>query len=143
MPQAKKPAQQTGRKAIRADQAMRAANAYILFHYPTLFTGAIPRRLKLPSADVWVVPIVLTSPGYGIVGEAGPVAVDAHSGEVVPSECSSPTPSRRARTTSPVSSQPTRWARDRERPGATEIRTLPGRCTSASSRRCPFHATHV
>jgi hypothetical protein len=72
-------------KAISAETAMIAANKYILFHYPTLFTGALPRRLRLPSADVWVVPIVLTSPGYGVVGEVGLVAVDAHSGQVLAS----------------------------------------------------------
>lgn len=83
MLQPKKPAKRAAHRAISADQAMLAANKYLLFHYPTMFTGALPRRLKLPTYDVWVVPIVLTHPDRGIVGEAGLVAVDAHSGQVV------------------------------------------------------------
>jgi hypothetical protein len=83
MPQPKKPVKRPAHKAISADKAMLAANKYILFHYPTMFTGAIARRLKLPTYDVWVVPIVLTHPDHGVIGEAGLVAVDAHSGQVL------------------------------------------------------------
>jgi hypothetical protein len=83
MPQPKKSAKRPAHRAISAGQAMLAANKYLLFHYPTMFTGALPRRLKLPTYDVWIVPIVLTHPDRGIIGEAGLVAVDAHSGQVV------------------------------------------------------------
>src|ERR1051326_5512193 len=83
MPPRKKPAKRPAHRAIRADQAMLAANKYLLFHYPTLFTGALPRRLKLPTCDVWVVPIVLTHPDRGIVGETGLVAMDAQTGQVI------------------------------------------------------------
>jgi hypothetical protein len=49
--------------------------------FPTEFTGGIPRRLDRRDECLWVVPIVLTSPGYGIVGFAGVVAID-ESGRV-------------------------------------------------------------
>jgi hypothetical protein len=83
MSQPKKPAKRPAHQAISADQAMLAANKYILFHYPTMFTGAIPQRLRLPTYEVWVVPIVLTHPDHGVVGEAGLVAVDAFSGQIL------------------------------------------------------------
>src|SRR5437879_11501776 len=68
---------------ISSRQAMVAANRHLLFHYPTMFTGATPRRLRLPKFDLWVVPIVLTHPKKGVIGEVGLVAVDAASGKVM------------------------------------------------------------
>jgi hypothetical protein len=75
--------QKRGTPRISARQAMVAANRHLLFHYPTMFTGATPRRLRLPNLDLWVVPIVLTHPVKGVVGQVGLVAVDASSGEVM------------------------------------------------------------
>jgi hypothetical protein len=54
-----------------------AANEYIVLHYPIGFLAGTPRRLSLDGRDVWIVPILLTSPGYGAVGEAGVIAIDA------------------------------------------------------------------
>src|SRR5262245_19910088 len=71
------------KKSISARQARLIANEYCLHHYPMMFTGGTPKRLVLKNAVWWVVPIVLTSPGFGIVGEAGVVAVDADTAEVV------------------------------------------------------------
>ncbi len=71
------------RPVLTAEQAMIAANRYILFHYPTMYTGALPRRLTLPNLVAWAVPIVLTHPEHGVVGDVGLVAVDAASGQVV------------------------------------------------------------
>ena len=68
---------------LTAKQALLAANRYILFHYPTMYAGALPRRLALSNLDVWAVPIVLTHPDHGVVGDVGLLAVDAASGEVV------------------------------------------------------------
>jgi hypothetical protein len=59
------------------------ANKFILFHYPTMFTGGLPHRLPLPAAEFWIVPVVLTHPDHGIVGEVGSVAVDLHTSEIV------------------------------------------------------------
>ena len=72
-----------GNKAISADNAMLAANKFILFQYPTMFTGGLPHRLPLPTAKLWIVPLVLTHPEHGIVGEIGSIAVDLHTSEIL------------------------------------------------------------
>jgi hypothetical protein len=69
--------------ALDAEAAQTAANSYCLCHYGVRITGGPPRRLQVGGRDLWIVPAVFTSPGYGIVGEVGLVAVDAMSGEVV------------------------------------------------------------
>jgi len=78
MPRTKKKSRRLG-----ANEAVVAANAYALFHYPTMFTGAGAYRLVVADRDLWVVPIVLTHPDHGILGNVGLVAVDACSGQVV------------------------------------------------------------
>ncbi|MBI4601994.1 MAG: hypothetical protein HY721_08540 [Planctomycetes bacterium] len=67
---------------VQAEQALLAANKFILLHYPIGVTGAVPHLLSLPSGEVWIVPVVSTSPGYGVVGEVGIVAVDSRTGAV-------------------------------------------------------------
>jgi hypothetical protein len=54
-----------------------AANGYCLCTYGDAYTGGTPRRLTLPSGPLWVVPVILTSAGYGRVGEVGVVAVES------------------------------------------------------------------
>jgi hypothetical protein len=71
------------KKSITARRAQLIANEYCLLHYPMMFTGGAPMRLVLKNAEWWIVPIVLTSPGFGIVGEAGVVAIEAGTGEIV------------------------------------------------------------
>lgn len=72
-------------KGITAKAAWRAVNEYCLLHYGTGFSSGNPVRCSLssPQADLWVVPVMLTSPGYGWVGQVGTVALDAANGEVV------------------------------------------------------------
>ena len=77
------PKHRTAGKPLTAEEAMIAANRYILLHYPTMYTGAMPRRLILPRKALWAVPIVLTHPDHGVVGDVGLIAVDAASGRVV------------------------------------------------------------
>jgi hypothetical protein len=77
------PAKRPADRAISPDRAMLAANKFILFHYPTMFTGGLPHRLPLPTAELWIVPLVLTHPDHGIVGEIGSVAVDLHTSEIL------------------------------------------------------------
>lgn len=60
-----------------------AANSYCLSHYGVRCSGGIPRRLQIRGADIWIVPVVFTSPGYGAVGDVGMVAIDAATHEVV------------------------------------------------------------
>src|SRR5882762_1467069 len=54
-----------------AESARIAASAYIVGNYPIGFLGGTPQRLTLEGRPFWIVPIVLTSPGYGAVGEVG------------------------------------------------------------------------
>jgi hypothetical protein len=55
----------------------------MLLHYVIGLLGGTPYRLSLADADLWIVPMILTSPAYGAVGEVGVVAVDRLSGKVV------------------------------------------------------------
>src|SRR5262245_14940805 len=66
-------------KHRKKDDAWIAANTHIVRYYPIGCIGGTPRRLTLDSRDIWIVPIVLTSPGYGPVGECGVVALDART----------------------------------------------------------------
>ena len=66
-----------------AEKAVIAANRYVLRQYPLGVLAGTPRRLALQKSDVWIVPVLLTSPGYGAVGEVGVVAVNARTGQVV------------------------------------------------------------
>ena len=87
--QKKTPLTSVGRKTgsrkhgIDARAARSAVHEYCLLHFGTSYVGGIPRRLALAKEDLWIVPVVFTSPGYGVVGEVGMVAVDATSGGVV------------------------------------------------------------
>jgi hypothetical protein len=60
-----------------------AANSYCLRHYGVGYSGGTPRRLTFRGAEVWIVPALLTSPGYGVVGEVGLMAIDIATQEVV------------------------------------------------------------
>ena len=68
---------------IPADVALIAANAHMLLKYVIGLLGGTPYHLSLPKSELWIVPMILTSPGYGPVGEVGAIAVDARTGQVV------------------------------------------------------------
>jgi hypothetical protein len=70
-------------RGIGAEKAQIISNEYCLLNYGTSYVGGIPYRLSLPDGELWIVPVVLTSPGYGIVGEVGMLAVQSATGEVV------------------------------------------------------------
>lgn len=79
-----------GREAERSrsaltesEKAVIAANRYVVREYPLGVLAGTPRHLSLQKSDVWIVPVLLTSPGYGAVGEVGVVAVNARTGRVV------------------------------------------------------------
>jgi hypothetical protein len=84
MQQQKKPAAaETQRHKRRGPQAiLQSANGYIVRHYPFGCLGQNPQRLA-GAIDFWIVPVFLTSPGYGAVGEVGMVAVNAATHEIV------------------------------------------------------------
>jgi hypothetical protein len=71
---AKKSRERNGRRKVEA--VLQAANSHVVRHFPVGCLGRDPRRL-VGATDVWIVPIYLTSPGCGAVGEVGLVAVEA------------------------------------------------------------------
>jgi hypothetical protein len=50
---------------------------------PTAFAPETPRFLQFPLRSVWIVPVVLSYPRIGPVGQAGIAAVDTETGSVV------------------------------------------------------------
>ncbi len=63
------------------------ANRHIAQHYPTtVAVGLEPRLEARGEADVWTLPLVYASPGYGdhgIVGDVGSIRIDFRTGSVV------------------------------------------------------------
>jgi hypothetical protein len=70
-------------RAIDADRAKQLAIEYCLFHYPTLYTGGVPRRLSPPAEDCWQVPVKLEDSEAGISADVGEVRLDARTGKVI------------------------------------------------------------
>ncbi len=84
MQQRKKPVAAPRRRSAhgREQQAvLQSANGFIVRHYPFGCLGKDPRRL-VGETECWIVPVFLTSPGYGAVGEVGLVAVDARTHQI-------------------------------------------------------------
>jgi hypothetical protein len=68
---------------IDAEAAKRLANRFILENLPDRFCAGTPRFLQFPLRSVWIVPVVLSYPRIGPVGQAGIAAVDTETGSVV------------------------------------------------------------
>src|SRR5437879_1433072 len=68
---------------VRADQAVTIANKFAVMNYPLGLLSGACTRLPIHDADVWLVPLMLTTMGLGVVGQVGTVAVDARSGKIV------------------------------------------------------------
>jgi hypothetical protein len=69
---------------ITAENARRQVNQRIVIE---LGTGLIAREPELVVAGeqiIWRVPIVLSLPGLGNVGQVGAIDVDAHTGDIIP-----------------------------------------------------------
>jgi len=81
--QRRPPPQAAPERGEQLEAVQIVANSYCLGHYGVGYSGGTPRRLSFRSAEVWIVPALLTSPGYGAVGEVGLVAIDAATQEVV------------------------------------------------------------
>ncbi len=73
----RKPAQ------IDAETAKRLANRFILENLPDRFCAGTPRFLQFPMRTFWAVPVLLSYPRLGPVGQTGLVAVDIETGSVV------------------------------------------------------------
>jgi hypothetical protein len=69
--------------ATSAQRAVVAANEHMLLKYVIGLLGGTPYHVSLPDGDVWIVPMILTSPAYGAIGEVGAVAVNVQTGQVV------------------------------------------------------------
>lgn len=68
---------------IDAEAAKRLANRFILENLPDRFCAGTPRFLQFPLRAVWIVPVVLSYPRLGPVGQADIAAVDSETGSVV------------------------------------------------------------
>jgi hypothetical protein len=90
--------QQTRPMGRRA--AMIAASEFALFHYPTMFTAARPQRLALQTAELWIVPMILTHPTDCTIGPVGFIAIEASTGKIVGSTSRADVYSRCRQTTS-------------------------------------------
>src|SRR5271163_881967 len=76
MPMIARRTQKRGRSKLTLAKVRARANAYCLTTYGDAYCGATPRLLALPSGPLWVIPVIFTSAGYGLVGEVGVVALD-------------------------------------------------------------------
>lgn len=71
------------KKRAAPGNVQAAANAHCLRTYGIAYTGGAPQRLTVRSNVVWVVPVLFTSAGYGMVGAVGVVAIDPNTLEVL------------------------------------------------------------
>lgn len=81
-------AKQRQAKAPPVDKSTRLAimgvvNSFLLWNLPDSYGAGPIERVQVVDGYIWVFPIVLTSPGYGIVGEVGHIAVDIKREQVV------------------------------------------------------------
>ena len=74
---------QTAQPKIEAETAKRLANRFILENLPDRFCAGTPRFLQFPLRTFWAVPVVLSYPRIGPVGQTGILAVDTETGAVV------------------------------------------------------------
>jgi hypothetical protein len=75
-----------GELNISAYVAQQNVNEYLLMRVPNLITSAEPDLELRSEGAVWVVPVVLTMPGYGSLGKVGHIVVDAQFGHVIENE---------------------------------------------------------
>lgn len=68
--------------SVNAEAAKRLANRFILENLPDRFCAGMPRLLQFPLRSVWAVPVMLSYPRIGPVGQTGIVAVDVETGSV-------------------------------------------------------------
>jgi hypothetical protein len=68
---------------VTADEACRRVNRQII---PDLGTGLIARGPQLVMLDqdiIWRVPVVLSLPGLGDLGQVGAIDIDARTGKIL------------------------------------------------------------
>ena len=80
--------QRSAKESMGEDEAANlaiigVANSFVVWNLPDSYGAGPLERVRIVNDSIWVFPLVLTSPGYGIVGEVGHIAVDIQRGEVV------------------------------------------------------------
>lgn len=68
---------------LKPSRARAIANRFILENLPDRLSAGEPRLLAFPIRTVWIIPIELTYPNIGLVGQVGFVAVDGEQEIVV------------------------------------------------------------
>jgi len=68
---------------ISSKEAIAIANRFILENMRDRFSAGLPKRMTFPIKSLWIVPILLTYPKTGIIGEVGMVAIDEEQGAIV------------------------------------------------------------
>ncbi len=68
--------------AVDAATAQRKATGWLVSEVGNLLLGDTP-SLVISDHSVWRVPVLLTSPECGVVGQVGVVNVDAQTGDVL------------------------------------------------------------
>lgn len=72
-----------GQSQITSDQAIWAVQDFLDDKLGNLVGVGHPTRLVAGLRSAWVVPLVLTSPGFGVIDIVGAVMVDEELGHVV------------------------------------------------------------
>ncbi|MBS1253066.1 MAG: hypothetical protein MAG451_02111 [Anaerolineales bacterium] len=68
---------------VAADQSLAVVQDFVADHLGNLVGVGHPCRMITALRSTWVIPLVLTSPGYGAVGVVGVVTVDDELGYIV------------------------------------------------------------
>ena len=69
--------------------ARQNANSYLIMRVGNLIMAAEPDLELREDGPYWSVPVVLTSPGVGHVGQVGQILLDAQTGNIIESESTS------------------------------------------------------
>jgi hypothetical protein len=64
-------------------EAMAVANSFLLWNLPHGYGAGPTTQGRMIRENLWLFPIVLTSPGYGIVGEVGHIVVDMAKRQII------------------------------------------------------------
>jgi len=71
------------RASVRSDQAVVITNGFLVQNAGNLLMAGEPSRMVSPLRAVWIVPVMLSYPGVGAVGQVGVVAVDEETANIV------------------------------------------------------------
>jgi len=71
----------SGEIAVSPQVARRRVTRFVVSHIGNLLCAGEP-ELVIGQRFIWRVPVVLTSPRKGIIGQVGEISVDAQTGEL-------------------------------------------------------------